>query len=165
MPEHTTPIPPEDLGKEPHDIVGRNLTNWSHEIITLQQICPEEREGEPQRRGSRQAPDEVVRRQHRGDASELTPSAPRELERTTGRSGVLLSHALDGEGGRHDSPIAITILPRPGDTCRSSGQGGALLGSSLQRPKLLPVPRDILAAVGQSHSRPSQGRRQVTFRA
>jgi hypothetical protein len=36
--------------------------------------------------------------------------------------------ALDGEGGGHDSPMAITVLPRPGDTCRSSGQGGAASG-------------------------------------
>jgi hypothetical protein len=44
MPEHATPVPPEDVGKEPRDIVGRNLTTRCHEIITLQQICPE-REG------------------------------------------------------------------------------------------------------------------------
>ena len=105
-------------------------------------------------------------RQGRRACPEMPSVSPGELGDT--HPGVRLAYylrAIDGEGGGHDSPMAITILPRPGDTCRSSGQGGAPLGSSLQRPKLLPVPRDILAAVGQSHSRPSQGRRQVTFRA
>jgi hypothetical protein len=58
------------------------------------------------------------------------PGIPRELGES-GRSAGQFFVPCGGEGGGHSSPMAITILPRPGDICRFSGQGGALLGSFL----------------------------------